>query len=210
MSQHDFNIENQGFPTFRADLNDGLVALATNSSGATEPSTTRAYQFWYDTTNDILKMRNGDNDGWISLASFDQANDTWDVLYDNTDSTLVATTVKAALDELDAEKVEKTSDTGSAELPVGTTAQRDGTPSAGYIRYNTTINSFEGYNGSSWGSIGGGATGGGSDEVFYENDQTVTADYTVASNRNALTAGPIEIQDGVTVTVSDGARWVVV
>ena len=210
MAQHDFNIANQGFPGFRADLNNGLEALATNSAGGTEPTTTFAYQFWYDEANDLLKMRNSDNDGWITVASFDQATDEFNILYDASGSDLVATTVQAAIDELDAEKVQKTADTGSAELPVGTTAQRDGTPDAGYIRYNTTINSFEGYDGNAWGSIGGGATGGNSDEVFYENDQTVTADYTVTSNRNAMTAGPIDIQSGVTVTVESGARWVVV
>jgi len=79
MSQHDFNIANQGFPAFRADLNSGLEALATNSSGSTQPSTTFAYQFWYDEANDLLKMRNSDNDAWITLASFDQATDEWEV-----------------------------------------------------------------------------------------------------------------------------------
>jgi len=79
MSQHDFNIANQGFPAFRTDLNNGLTALATNSSGATAPSTTYAYQWWYDTTTDILKMRNADNDAWINFATFDQVNDLWSV-----------------------------------------------------------------------------------------------------------------------------------
>lgn len=55
-----------------------------------------------------------------------------------------------------------------------------------------------------------GATGGGSDEVFYENDQTITADYEVVASKNALTAGPVSINTGVTVTVASGARWVVV
>jgi len=79
MSQHDFNIANQGFPAFRTDLNNGLTALATNSSGATAPSTTYAYQWWYDTTTNILKMRNADNDAWINFANFDQVNDLWSV-----------------------------------------------------------------------------------------------------------------------------------
>ena len=150
-----------------------------------------------------------DGTQWYSLR-LNNFDDAQEILYDNSGSDLSATSVQGAIDELDAEKVQKTADTGSAELPVGTTAQRDGTPDAGYIRYNTTINSFEGYDGNAWGSIGGGATGGNSDEVFYENDQTVTADYTVTSNRNAMTAGPIDIQSGVTVTVESGARWVVV
>ena len=65
MSQNDFNIANQGFPSFRSDLNDALQALASNSSGATEPATTYAGQFWYDSTNDVLKFRNEANSAWI-------------------------------------------------------------------------------------------------------------------------------------------------
>jgi hypothetical protein len=52
--------------------------------------------------------------------------------------------------------VQQDSATGSAYLPAGTTAQRPGTPAAGYIRYNSTTGKFEGF-GSSWGNIGGGA-----------------------------------------------------
>ena len=79
MSQNDFNLANQGFPSMRADMNSAFQALASNSSGATEPSTTYAYQWWYDTSTDILKIRNADNDAWISFAEFDQVNDTWSV-----------------------------------------------------------------------------------------------------------------------------------
>ena len=66
-----------------------------------------------------------------------------------------------------------TGTTGSTVVPVGTTAQRDVSPSAGYVRYNTTTATFEGY-GSAWGSIGGGATGAGGDAVFQENAMIVT------------------------------------
>jgi hypothetical protein len=77
--QHDFNIANQGFPATRADLNNALGALATNSAGTTEPSTTYAYQYWYDETANLLKMRNAADDAWITLAFFDQTNDEWEV-----------------------------------------------------------------------------------------------------------------------------------
>jgi len=60
-------------------------------------------------------------------------------------------------------------------------------------------------------SVGvGGATGGGTDEVFYENAQTVTADYTLTTDTNAVSAGPITIGTGVTVTVPSGSTWSVV
>ena len=57
---------------------------------------------------------------------------------------------------------------------------------------------------------GGGATGGGTDEVFYENGQTVNYDYTIVSTKNAGTFGPITINSGVAVTIESGARWVIV
>jgi hypothetical protein len=62
----------------------------------------------------------------------------------------------ADISGLTTDYVQKTSATGSAYLPAGTTGQREGSPAAGYIRYNTTTGKFEGY-GSSWGNIGGGA-----------------------------------------------------
>jgi len=105
--------------------------------------------------------------------------------------------------------VDSTSATGSAKLPSGTTAQRDGSPSAGYLRFNSTDGGFEGYDGTSWGSVGGGATGGGSDAVFVENGQTVTTSYTIPSGSNAHSVGPITINSGVVVTVSSGSNWVI-
>ncbi len=57
---------------------------------------------------------------------------------------------------------------------------------------------------------GGGATGGGANEVFFENDQTVTNDYTIPGTKNAGTFGPITVDSGVTVTVSSGAVWTIV
>jgi hypothetical protein len=99
--------------------------------------------------------------------------------------------------------------TGYLDLPTGTTAQRPGTPAAGMIRYNSTLGQFEGY-GSAWGTIGGGAKGGGSDDVFYENAQTITTNYTITTNKNAVTAGPVSINSGVTVTIPSGSSWVVV
>ena len=103
-----------------------------------------------------------------------------------------------------------TTSTGYIDLPAGTTAQRPGTPSSGMIRFNTTLGQVEAYNGTAWGSVGGGATGGGSDAVFLENGQTVTTNYTLSTNKNAVSAGPVVVNAGVTVTVPAGASWVIV
>jgi hypothetical protein len=99
--------------------------------------------------------------------------------------------------------------TDAVKVPVGTTGERP-TGAQGYIRFNSTNVTFEGYNGTTWTSVGGGATGGQSDQIFFLNGQTVNYDYTVASTNNAGSFGPITIAAGVTVTVSSGAVWTVV
>jgi hypothetical protein len=99
--------------------------------------------------------------------------------------------------------------TDAIKIPVGTTAQRP-TAATGQIRYNSSNSQFEGYNGTAWGQLGGGATGGGGDTVFVENSQTVTVNYTITSNKNAMSAGDITIATGVTVTLPTGSRWVIV
>ena len=105
--------------------------------------------------------------------------------------------------------VSETGTTGSAEIPTGTTSQRDGSPAAGMFRFNTTTTGFEGYNGSSWGSVGGGATGSNGDEVFIETDTTVSASYTLSTGKNAMAVGPLSFASGVVVTIPGGQRLVV-
>lgn len=51
--------------------------------------------------------------------------------------------------------------------------------------------------------------GGGNDNVFVENDTTVTTSYTLTTGRNAMSVGPVTVNGGVTVTVPSGQRWVV-
>lgn len=82
MSQHDFNIANQTAPNFRADLNLALTALASLSSGGTAPSTTYANMLWYDTSANILKLRNEANSGWIDLGYLDQGVGAFRILDD--------------------------------------------------------------------------------------------------------------------------------
>ena len=61
----------------------------------------------------------------------------------------------------------------------------------------------------SWGTAAAGASGGGSDTVFWENGQTVTTNYTITNNTNAGSFGPITINSGVTVTVGSGENWTI-
>lgn len=156
------------------------------------------------------------------LTSFTETNDltsavTWANVPDANITQSSVTQHQAALSLTESQisdlgtYVTKTSATGSAEVPSGTTAQRDGSPSAGYLRFNTTDTSFEGYDGSAWGAIGGGggASGGGSDAIFYENGQTITTSYSITANTNAMSTGPLTVNSGVSVTVPSGSRWVV-
>ena len=91
---------------------------------------------------------------------------------------------------------------------VATTVILD-TPVIGMMRFNSTLTSFEGYNGSSWGTIGGGATGGGSDAVFNLNDKTITTTYSIPASKNANSVGPLSINSGVIITIPSGSRWVI-
>lgn len=101
------------------------------------------------------------------------------------------------------------SGTGQITLPVGNTSQRSASPTNGMIRYNSTYGNYEGYSNGVWGQLGGGATGGGSDQVFIENSVEVTVSYTLPTGKNALSVGPITVDAGTTVTVPSGQRWLI-
>ena len=198
MAQHDYNLANQSGLAFRQDLNNALSAIVSQNSGATQPSTTFAYEWWADTTTGLLKLRNAANSAWITIGTLASTN----LGLAPAASPSFTGTATFAGDVL-------LSGTGVLDLPVGTTAERPGSPTSGMIRYNSTVGQFEGY-GTAWGTIGGGAKGGGSDDIFYENGQTVTTNYTLTTNKNAVTAGPVTVNSGVTVTIPSGSSWVVV
>jgi len=65
-------------------------------------------------------------------------------------------------------------------------------------------------NGMEWVAAAAGATGGGTDKIFYENGQTVTTNYTITNNTNAMSAGPVAIASGVAVTIGTGENWTIV
>ena len=147
--------------------------------------------------------------GVVTLAS--TVLTTTDINGGTIDGTVIGGAAQAAasVTTLTATSDSTFNSTGAVKVPVGTTAQRP-TGATGKIRYNSTLSRYEGYSGSAWSQIGGGATGGGSDQVFVENDQIVTVDYTITSGKNASSAGPITINSGITVTIPSGSSWVVV
>lgn len=69
MAQADYIISNDTRTAVRADLNTHMTAIVTNNSGVTEPSPAYAYQWWADTTANILKQRNAANTAWLNRFS---------------------------------------------------------------------------------------------------------------------------------------------
>lgn len=130
----------------------------------------------------------------------DTANFTDPVTFDSTVGIAGATGIAGKL---------TLSATSALKLNAGTTAQRPASPVDGDIRYNSDTAKYEGYSGSAWGQLGGGATGGGADTIFVLNGQTVTVDYTIPTGFNASSVGPITISDGITVTLPASSNWVI-
>lgn len=74
MTQETISISNQAAVTARTALNNAMKTVTDNFSGASEPSTTYANAFWFDDTNNILKIRNEADDGWIPIGYLEQSN----------------------------------------------------------------------------------------------------------------------------------------
>ena len=189
-----FTVDNDTGANVRADINNIFAAIQSLNSGSSDPSGTQvAFQLSVNTTSNLLKLRNASNNGYIEIGNVTQANLGLAKLAGATFTGAVVHNYTTAL-----------------KIPVGTTAQRPGSPATGELRFNSTLGSAEIYNGSAFAAVGGGAgaTGGGSDEVFFESDQAVTTSYTLTSNKHAHTVSPT-INSGVTVTVPSGAILVI-
>ncbi len=122
----------------RTKLNQISAAINSLNSGAGDPAINTAFQPHIDTSSSELKIRNALNSGYITLGRIDQTNFG---LLPLTGGTLTGTLTHNY--------------TGAMRLPVGTTAQRPSSPSAGDFRYNSTENNIEVYNGSSFTTPGG-------------------------------------------------------
>jgi hypothetical protein len=111
----------------------------------------------------------------------------------------------------DGYNVKKTSPTGSAVLPAGTQAQRDGSPAVGAIRFSSTLIGWEGWNGTNWVPIGGGQMLGNAlvKGIFY-NNQHIAENVTLLAGTNGISAGPINVDSGFSVTIESGSVWSIV
>lgn len=189
-----YTVDNDTGANVRADINNIFAAVQSLNSGSSDPSGTQvAFQLSVNTTSNLLKLRNASNNGYITIGNVTQANLGLAPLAGATFTGAVVHNYTTAL-----------------KIPVGTTAQRPGSPATGELRFNSTLGSAEIYNGSAFAAVGGGAgaTGGGSDECFFESDQNVTTSYTLTANKHAHTVSPT-INSGVTVTVPSGAILVI-
>lgn len=145
---------------------------------------------------------------------YKEANESF--TFEDTTSTLrgiITNAVKSTTGNLTLTSVNgvvEVSGTSAMKIPSGTSVQRPSSATIGEIRYNVDAATYEGYGENGWDQLGGGATGGGTDKVFFLNSQVIAQNYTVPLNKNAGTFGPVVVNSGVAVTVPDGSVWTVV
>ena len=94
--------------------------------------------------------------------------------------------------------------TNGVTYPSWTTATRPAAPGTGDTGFNSTLNCLETYNGAGWSSASSVASG-----SISQNTQTVLASYNMPANYSGTSAGPISLANGVTVTLSNASRWVI-
>lgn len=191
-----------------AKNSSGVVTLLASSSGAAGdvvgPSTT---------ANNLVARYNGSTGKILKSSTVTIADTTGDMAGVGI---LTATTVNAAhngtvgattpaagtFTAVTASSDSTFSSTGAITVSKGTTAQQPASPVSGMFRFNTTTVAFEGYNGTAFASIGGGASGGGTDAALYENDLLATANYTIG--QGALVSGAtITIASPAVVTLAN-------
>jgi hypothetical protein len=225
------------------------------SIGATTPSTGR---FTTLTVNDNTTLGSSNSDtttfnGRIASEFTPSTANTYDLGRNSHEWRNLYLTGTASVAVLNASADSAFTSTGAVQLSSGTTGQRP-TGAAGKLRFNTTTTEFEGYNGTTWASVGGSAisndtstatnlyplfassTTGTAANVYTSNAQylfkpstgelsvkaprasngivvnsaTISSDYTIAAGDNGMSAGPVSVNSGVTVTVSSGSVWTVV
>lgn len=153
MSQSDLNIANVSRSLFRQEANEAFQALGSLSSGATEPTTTYAYQLWADTASGLLKQRNAANDGWINKGNLSEVD--WGLLNKGGGTMTGLLNLAAGADIASASTVDLTAATGNCPKITGTTAVTAWTMNTGQqmkciadgalpLTYHATTNNIEG------------------------------------------------------------------
>jgi len=188
-------IDNGTGAAVRTKLNQITAAINSLNSGSGDPSINSAFQPHIDTGSSLFKIRNAANNAYVTIGN---------ISLDNLGHVVAATPVMTGDVSMNSN--------GFLKIPVGTTAQQPGqanqpAAAAGQFRYNSDLGQFEGYT-NAWGAIGGGggATGGGTEAIFHENENQMDQNYTIgdgASNINAGVFGPLTIN--ATLTIPTGS-----
>ena len=214
---------NNATTTLGGAINSSVTSLSVAAgTGTLFPTLTGSDYFYCTLTNtvgtiEIIKVTARSTDTFTIVRGQDGSTaNSWS-LGDKVELRLVAASLND-FPKLDETNTFSAANTFSARTTntvgsVGgpwTTATRPSSPTAGLSGFNSDIGKIEVYNAttSTWVSSGG-ATGGGTDDVFYENSQSVTSNYTITTSKNAMSTGPITINSGITVTVPSGSNWVV-
>jgi len=123
----------------------------------------------------------------------------------------VGTFVEHVFTATDANEANLHVNSPTSHITVVTSSTRPAAPAANQTILESDTGKLLAFIGGAWVEVSGaGATGGGTNQVFYENDTTITSNYTITASKNAGTFGPVTINSGVTVTVPSGSVWSVV
>ena len=196
---NNFHPDNGTGAEVRAAMKDIFEALRTLNSGSGDPTgaeNVAAFQPHINTATNELKICTGVSSGTGTFTTIGNIT-----LPNLGLATLTGATFTGPIIN---------NYTSAFRLPVGTTAQRPGSPAAGDIRFNSTTTEAEIFNGTIFTAVGGGAgaTGGGNDQWVFENDQNVTQNNEITANKHAHSVSPT-INSGVTITVPSGAILVI-
>jgi len=141
-----------------------------------------------------------DAQGRLTAASSGTAADTDKITEGNTEAEVVDTGSDGHF---------KVTTEGTERVRVGPAGQV-GIAGANYGTSGQVLTSGGASGAISWADAATGATGGGSDEWVLEHDNTITTSYTITTNKNVISAGPLTINSGATITVPSGSNWVIV
>jgi len=206
---------NNATTTLASGINSSVTSLTVaTGTGALFPTLSAGDYFYCTLANtsgtiEIIKVTARSTDTFTITRGQDNTTATSWLTGDKVELRLVKATLNdlPKMDEANTFTLLQTMSVGNVSGP-WTTAGRPSSPTTGQTGYNSSLGKNETWNGTGWVSSGG-ATGGGSDDVFYENSVTVSTNYTLSTNKNAMSTGPITINSGVTVTIPSGQRWVV-